>query len=135
MLADYRYRACVAGRRHALRRNAAAARAVGRICLVAATVLAEQQVGRDADTAELFDRMLRGLGLELARRTDERHQREVNEHHPVAAQLIGQLADGFEKRQPLDIADRAADFNQCEIRVIDIRHDGLLDGVGDSRPS
>ena len=35
----------------------------------------------------------------------------------VAAQLMPQLADGFEKRQRFDIAHRAADFDDHHIHV------------------
>src|SRR5258707_10396693 len=40
---------------------------------------ADQDVGLDPDLHELPDRVLGRLGLELAGRRDERHQREVHE--------------------------------------------------------
>ena len=36
----------------------------------------------------------------------------------AARQLIAELADGLEKRQALDVADRAADLDQDEIDIV-----------------
>ena len=62
--------------------------------------------------------MLRRLGLQLAGRADERHQRQVDVERVVAADVLAELADGFEKRQALDVADRAADFDEHDIDVL-----------------
>ena len=48
-------------------------------------------------------------------------------------QVVAELADGFEERQALDIADGAADFAQHEIVAFVAVADELLDGVGDVR--
>ena len=48
-------------------------------------------------------------------------------------QVVAELADGFEERQTLDIADGAADFAQHEIVAFVAVADELLDGVGDVR--
>jgi hypothetical protein len=39
----------------------------------------KQDIGLDADLAQLLHRVLRGLGLHLARGLDERHQRDMHE--------------------------------------------------------
>ncbi len=57
----------------------------------------------------------------------------MREQHPLAAKLVAELADRFEKRQAFDIADRAADLAQDEIFVGEVGGDELLDCVGDVR--
>ncbi len=43
------------------------------------------------------------------------------------------LADGFEERQALDVAHRAADFDQQEIQPVGVGQHEFLDHVGDVR--
>ncbi len=50
-----------------------------------------------------------------------------------AAQFVAELADGFEERQALDVADRAADLAQHEIASSLPSADEFLDRVGDVR--
>ena len=81
-------------------------------------------------------RVLRGLGLQLARRRQERDQRDVQEEAVVPADLVAQLAGGLEERQRLDVADRAADLGDDDVgcRVGGAhREDPRLDLVGDVR--
>src|SRR5579883_862901 len=78
--------------------------------------------------------MLRRLRLELARRGNPRHQRQMDEHRTLAPELVAELADRLEERQALDIADRAADLAEHEILIaVEIGLDEFLDGVGDMR--
>ena len=51
----------------------------------AALGAAHQHVGLDADAAQLVDRVLGRLGLQLAGVADVRHEREVDEHAPAPA--------------------------------------------------
>ena len=51
----------------------------------------------------------------------------------VARQFVAELADRFEERQALDVADRAADLHQHEIDAVVAVADEVLDGVGDVR--
>ena len=91
-------------------------------------------VGLDAAAAQLGDRVLRRLGLLLARRTDERHQRDVHVTDVVATDFEAVLTDGFEERQDLDVADGATDFGDDDIDIVGRqRPDALLDLVGDVR--
>src|SRR5438105_2243129 len=53
--------------------------------------------------------------------------------HAAAAQLYAHLPDGFEKRQRLDIAHRAADFHNRHFRVAHTGVDERLDLIGDVR--
>src|SRR5260221_403612 len=95
---------------------------------------AQQDVGLNAEPNELLHRMLRRLGLDLARRGDPRHQGQMDEERALAAQLVAELADCLEEGQTLDIADGAADLAQNEILVaVEAGGDELLDGVGDVR--
>ena len=94
---------------------------------------AEQNVGLNADAQQFFDRVLRGLGLQLAGGGDVGHQGDVDEERVLAAQFLAHLADGFDKGQRLDIADGAADFDDGKIDVLrDLLH-RRLDLVGDVR--
>ena len=94
---------------------------------------AQQDVGLDADRAQLLDRMLRRLGLQLARGGDPRHQRQMDEDRRAPRQLVAELADRLEERQALDVADRAADLDEHEVDAVVAPGDELLDRVGDVR--
>ena len=94
---------------------------------------AEQDVGLDADRAQVAHAVLRGLGLHLARRADERHQRQMDIDRVVASGILPELADGLEKRQALDVADRAADLDDDDVHVARDAADAVLDLVGDVR--
>ena len=78
---------------------------------------ADQHVRLDPDFHQLADRVLRGLGLELAGRRDERHQGQVHEERILAADFLAELPDGLEERQRLDVADRAADLDDHDVDV------------------
>ena len=94
---------------------------------------AHDHVGRDADPSQLVDRVLRRLGLQLARVADVGDQRQVDEHAAPAADVDRELADRLQERQRLDVADRAADLGDDEVDVAGVGHqlDPLLDLVGD----
>src|SRR5215472_979406 len=79
---------------------------------------AEQDVWLDSDAKQLFHRVLRWLGLEFARGPDPGNKRDVNKERVIAPQFLAHLADGFEKRQRLDITDGAADFNQSHVYIL-----------------
>ena len=92
-------------------------------------------VGLDADAAQLLDRVLGGLRLELARGGQRGQQRHVDVQHVRPPDVLAHLADGLEERQRLDVADRAADLDDHDVRVAVAgdAHDALLDLVGDVR--
>ena len=79
---------------------------------------AHDRVGLDAPAAQLGDRVLRGLGLLLARRADERHQRDVDVEDVVAPDVLAELPDRLEERQDLDVADGAADLGDHDVDVV-----------------
>ena len=60
---------------------------------------AHQQVGLDADPAQLLDRVLGGLGLQLPRVAQERDQREVHEHRPLPPLVDLELAERLQERE------------------------------------
>ena len=92
----------------------------------------DEHVGLDADLPQQADGVLRRLGLELTRRLQIRHEREVDEHAIFAAHIERNLADGFQKRQALDVAHRAADLGDHHVGLgIAEVGDHLLDLVGD----
>ena len=94
---------------------------------------AEQDVGLDADRAQVADAVLGRLGLQLAGGADERHQRQVNVERVLAADVLPQLADRLEERQALDVADRPADLDEDDVDVVRDGADAVLDLVGDVR--
>ena len=57
----------------------------------------------------------------------------MNIESPIAAELDAHLANGLEKRQRLDVADRAADLDHADVRVAGAGHHVALDLVGDVR--
>ena len=95
---------------------------------------ADHGVGLDADLAQGRDRVLGGLGLELAGRPDVRHQRDVQEEAVVTADVVADLAGRLEERQGLDVADRATHLGDDDVDLVTAhREDALLDLVGDVR--
>ena len=76
---------------------------------------ANENVRLNTDLPELADRVLRRLGLQLLGRLQIRHQREVNVEAILLADIERKLANRFQKRQALDIADRAADLGDDDI--------------------
>ena len=68
--------------------------------------------------AQVADAVLRRLGLQLAGGADERHQRQVDVERVLAADVLAELADRFEERQALDVADGAADLDQDDVDVL-----------------
>jgi hypothetical protein len=59
--------------------------------------------------------MLRRFRLEFARGSEMRHQREVNEHHVLLADVVTHLANRFEEWKALDVAYRPADLDDADI--------------------
>ncbi len=92
-------------------------------------------VGLDADAAQLLDRVLGRLGLQLAGRGETRQQRHVDVQHVAATDVLAHLADRLQERQGLDVADRAAnlDDDHVGLAVAGDALDALLDLVGDVR--
>ena len=88
----------------------------------------------DATAAQFGDRVLRRLGLLLARRADERHEGHVEVADVVAAGFLAELTDRLEERKDLDVADGAADLGDDHVDVVGGQAmDAALDLVGDVR--
>src|SRR3546814_10827164 len=68
---------------------------------------ADEQIGLDAERRQFTHRMLRGLGLQFARRRDVRHQRDVDADRLAAAKFVPELANRLDEGQRLDIAHRS----------------------------
>src|SRR3954468_13551840 len=94
---------------------------------------AQQDIGLDADRAQVADAVLRRFRLQLAGGANERHQREVNVERVLAADILAQLADRFDERQALDVAHGAADLDEDDVDILGDRLDRILDLVGDVR--
>ena len=95
---------------------------------------AHDEVGLDAAAAQFGHRVLRRLGLLLARRADERHERDVDVADVVPAGLLAELADRLEEREDLDVADGPADLGDDDVDVVGgDAADAPLDLVGDVR--
>ncbi len=90
---------------------------------------AEQDVGLNADRSEVAHAVLRRLRFQFASRGDVGHERQVNVERVVASHFLPELADGFEKRLALDVADRAANFDEQHVDVLGGGFDAVLDFV------
>ena len=89
-------------------------------------------MGLDTGTTQLRHRVLGGLGLVLARRCDVGHQRHVHVADISVAGIKPELSDGLEKREDLNIADRAADLGDDHVNRFTGEHpDTTLNLVGD----
>ncbi len=94
---------------------------------------ADQRVRLDPDPAQLVDRVLGRLRLQLARVADVGDQRQVDEHRAFRPEVGVELADRLEEGQRLDVADRAADLGDHEVDGLRLGddQDPVLDLVGD----
>src|SRR5207302_223083 len=66
---------------------------------------ADEDVRLDTDLAEALDTVLRRLGLGLAGRLEVGDERQVDVQAVLLADVQGELADGLQEGQPLDVAD------------------------------
>ena len=124
----------VPGRDHRLLLHVAEQRDLAPVVLGQRPVgAAQHHVGLDADLAQLLDRVLGRLGLDLARRGDVRHQRQVDVADVVAPQLEAHLPDRLEEGQRLDVADGAAHLDDRHLGIARAAPDVRLDLVGDVR--
>ena len=105
------------------------------VAVQAALGPAHHHVGLDADAPQLVDRVLRRLGLQLAGVADVRHEREVDEHAAAPPDVHGELPDGLQERERLDVAHRAADLREHDVDVLRLgdQLDAVLDLVRDVR--
>ncbi len=71
----------------------------------------------DSQTLQSLNGMLRRLALVLVRAVDVRHERYVDVERIFWANLESHLTDCFEERLAFDIACRAADFRDYDVRV------------------
>ena len=79
--------------------------------------------------------MLRRLRLQLARRLDERDERDVEVEDVLRPDLAAELPDRLEERERLDVPDRAADLRDHDVGGVGCRAaaDPRLDLVRDVR--
>jgi hypothetical protein len=93
---------------------------------------AEQDVRLNADGPQIAHAVLRRLGLELAGGADVRHQRQVDVSvlsRPTSCRNW-RIAS---RKGRLDVADRAADFDEHDVHVRADRANRVFDLVGDVR--
>jgi hypothetical protein len=99
-----------------------------------ARATAHDRVGLNAPTTQLGDGVLGGLRLLLARRPDERHERDVDVADVVATDIEAELTDRFEERKDLDVAHGATDLGDHDVDIVAREApDTPLDLVGDVR--
>ena len=77
----------------------------------------DEDVGLNTDLPQLADAVLRRLRLRFAGRLEVRHQRQVDEQAVLLADVERNLADRFEERQALDVADGAAELGDDDVDV------------------
>ena len=78
-------------------------------------------------------RVLGRLGLQFAGGADVGNQGQVDVEDVLVAAVGAELADRFEKGERFDVADRAADFDDGNVRILGVGQDLGLDLVGDVR--
>ena len=94
---------------------------------------AEEDVRLDAEAGQLLHAVLRGLRLQLPGARDERHEGQVDEEGVLAPDIPPELPDRLDEGQALDVADRAADLADADVRALGRLADPPLDLVGDVR--
>ena len=96
---------------------------------------AKQDLRLQADLAQFRDALLRRLRFQFARRPDVRHERDVHVHDILCADFEDELPDRFQKRQPFDVAGRAADFGDDDVGFALLRNfaNTVFDFVGHVR--
>ena len=94
---------------------------------------AQEDVGLDADRTQVADAVLGRFGLQLAGRADEWHECQMNVQRVLATDVLPKLPDRFDERQALDVADRAADFDEDDVDALSDGADAVLDFVRDVR--
>ncbi len=94
---------------------------------------AQQNVRLNSDAQQFLHRVLRGLGLQLLRRRNKRHQRHMHKQRVLAPGLLAHLADRLDKRQRLDVAHRAADLDDENVHILRAFLRRRLDLVGHVR--
>ena len=90
-------------------------------------------VGGDAHSLQLLDRVLGGLGFVLVGAVQVGHQRDMDKQAVLPARLVRDLAHSLDKGLTFDIADGAADFGDDDIGfgLAADTVDKFLDFVGD----
>src|SRR5712692_3080279 len=68
------------------------------------------------------DALLRRFRLLLPDRPHDGHEGRVDEQDVLLADLLSELADGFEEGHPLDVSDRPADLDEDDIGVLLLPH-------------
>ena len=79
---------------------------------------AYEDVGDDADVAQLSDGMLRRLCLELARGLEIRDERQMHEARVLGPDLEAELPRRLEEGERLDVAGNAADLAEYDVAVV-----------------
>src|SRR5688572_3029251 len=78
----------------------------------------QKNIGCDTDLAKFFYRVLCRLCLQFAGGSYIRNERNVDKYCIPLPFFVAYLADRFHKRQRLDIADRSADLDDQNIRLM-----------------
>jgi len=91
----------------------------------------DKNIRRNPDGLKFFDRVLRWFCFKLTRGRQIRKQRQVHKDALATRLVMAELADGFEKRQAFDVADRAANFAQHKINFVIANVQEIFDFVGD----
>ena len=78
---------------------------------------ADEDVRRNTDFAQFRHRLLRRFGLQFPGRLNKRHVGHVHEHDVTVPGFERKFANGFQERQPFDVARRAADFCNDHVRL------------------
>src|SRR5579862_3728627 len=94
---------------------------------------ANQNIGLNSDAEQFLHAVLRRLGFQFAGGGDKRYQREMNEQNILRSHLQAHLPNRFQEWKRLNIADRAADFNDHHVDSIRNFAERSFNFVGDVR--
>jgi hypothetical protein len=79
---------------------------------------AEQDVGLNTDRSQIAHAVLRGLRLQFAGGSDERHECEMDVESVLTTDVLAELSNRFEEGQALDVADRSSDLNEQNVHIL-----------------
>src|SRR5690606_40685740 len=94
---------------------------------------AQQNVRLNTDRAQFLDGMLRRFGFDLAGARDVWDQGQMHVDDIIAPELDPELTDCLQKRQRLDVADRAANLHHTNVGIARTKTNAMLDLVRDMR--
>ncbi len=95
----------------------------------------DDRIGLNPDRTQFLHAVLRRLRLDLIRAREAGKESQVDEERVLLGELVLQLAESLQEREPLDIAHRSSYLDDTDLRPVQIERpaDQALDLVRDVR--